>query len=56
MSHHVSVKDRMGNYNHHEVPKEVYIYVKQLEAAGRVGDFTTLSSLYPHRFKSKENE
>lgn len=39
----VVIKERNGKFKHHKVPKEVYVYIKQLELAIR----------FPEHSKSK---
>ncbi len=39
------------DYQHFDVPKQVYIYVQQLEYAIRVLDATSLKEAYPGRFE-----
>ena len=52
----VSVKERFGTFRHFEVPKEVYVYVKQLEAYINYPDESKLLEAYPERFKNNKKK
>lgn len=47
--HTVSIKNRQGKYDRFEVPKEVYIYIGQLETCIRYPEKSKLKELYPER-------
>lgn len=51
MTHCVSVKNRLGEYEHFKVPPEVYMYIRQLEMAIKYPNTSKLKELYPERFK-----
>lgn len=50
MAYFVSVKISNEEYEHFEVPCEVYMYIKQLEAYINHPDASRLKEAYPDRF------
>jgi hypothetical protein len=50
MSCYISVKNKTAEYEHFEVPKEVYIYIRQLESYIKYPELSDLKRLYPERF------
>jgi len=48
----IAIKDRDGNYFHTSVAKEVYQYIKQLEAYIENPDGSKIKETYPDRFAS----
>lgn len=51
MSYNVSIKVSPTEYKHFEVPKEVYVYIKQLEAKINYPLESKLLEQYSGRFK-----
>lgn len=49
--YYVSIKDKGGKFNHFDVPKEVYVYIKQLESFIKDSKNSKLKDLYAERFK-----
>lgn len=50
MSYYLSVKNKKNNFTGYEVPEEIYIYVKQLEAYINFPNESKLLEAYPDRF------
>ena len=50
MASFISVKNKSGEYEHYEVPQEVYVYILQLEAYIRDPERSKLLEAYPDRF------
>ena len=48
---YVAVKDVNGNYTHQEVHPDVYMYIRQLEAAVRYPGESRIKTMYEDRFK-----
>ena len=55
MNYNISIKERNGKFKHHKVPKEVYIYIKQLELAVRFPKHSKIKKLYPKRLGRNES-
>ncbi len=56
-SHHmVCVKDKNGTYQHFDIPWEVYLYIKQLEACIRFPEESKLPEFYSDRFGEQKEE
>lgn len=54
MSHYyISTKNLDGSYSSHEVPREVYTYIRQLETFIKNPVDSGLLDLYSERFPSK---
>jgi hypothetical protein len=53
--HYLSIKNKDGNFEHFLVPKEVYMYVHQLENAIKYPDRSGIKQLYPERFNENNN-
>lgn len=51
VSYFVSVKVKKDEYKTFEVPREVYLYIKQLETAVKHPRKSKIKDLYPERFK-----
>lgn len=54
--HNVTVLKRDGKYYPFQVPEEVYIYIRQLEAYIKHPDLSKLKELYSDRFKECKND
>ena len=50
MEYKVYVRDYYDRYAYHEVDKEVYEYIEQLERAVKTGNAGTLKAIYPGTF------
>jgi len=48
--YYISIKDKDGQFVHHKVTKEVYYYIKQLEACIKFPKLSKLKEFYPERF------
>lgn len=54
-TYNISCYNEKKELQHFSVPKEVYIYVRQLECYAKYPEISKLNELYPVRF-SKEDE
>ena len=50
MAHFLSVKNENGEYKHHKVPKDVYLYVRQLEMYFKYPEKSKFLKVYKDRF------
>lgn len=56
MTHSVAVKGKEGEYKHYMVPRDVYVYIRQLESYISYPEYrktNKLFELYPGRFWGK---
>ena len=47
----VSVKGLYGEFEHHDVPHEVFLYIRQLESYIRHPELSKLKEVYKERFE-----
>jgi hypothetical protein len=55
-THHISCLNKEGEYQHFEVPEEVFVYVRQLECYIKYPEQSKLKKTYSDRFKDEHND
>jgi hypothetical protein len=55
MSYNLSIKTAPDVWKSFEVPKAIYVYVRQLETAIRYNHFEGIERQYPERFANRKD-